>query len=60
MAPALVQLCVIFGEPLLGRNTGNLSACLMAEVGRTWRIVNELGALLLGAVESVRLLWCRG
>ena len=46
-ASPVVQLCVVHGRSLVGMNTQNASACLMAEVRRVRGLLEGLGAFLL-------------
>ena len=44
-ATSLTKLCIILGQDILTSQTKNASACLMKEVGRVARILEEFGAL---------------
>ncbi len=51
-ADLLVQLLVIRGDRILGRDTQNVSACLQTEIRRGGMIVDRLGALVCGLSVS--------
>ena len=51
-ASRVVRLCVVHGRSLVGMNTQNASACLMAEVRRVRGLLEGLGAFLSWSLHS--------